>query len=105
MLAIARGLVGSPDVLILDEPALGLAPVLVDEVYSRITELASSGLTVVLLEQLLSRAVAHADEIVILRDGRVVASGVATDTDFVDRAERAYFGDASSELLADTVGP
>jgi len=104
MLAIARGLVGSPDVLILDEPALGLAPVLVDEVYSRITELASSGLTVVLLEQLLSRAVAHADEIVILRDGRVVASGVATDTDFVDRAERAYFGDASSDLLADTVG-
>jgi hypothetical protein len=53
---------------------------------------------------LLSRAVTHADEIAILRDGRVVASGVATDTDFVDRAERAYFGDASSDLLADAVG-
>jgi ABC-type branched-subunit amino acid transport system ATPase component len=105
MLAIARGLVGSPDLLILDEPALGLAPVLVDEVYARIADLAASGLTVVLLEQLLSRAVSHADEIVILRDGRIVASGAAADAEFVARAERAYFGEASAELLADPVGP
>jgi branched-chain amino acid transport system ATP-binding protein len=104
MLAIARGLVSSPDVLILDEPALGLAPVLVDEVYARVGDLAASGITVVLLEQLLSRAVAHADEIVILRDGHVVASGTVKDTAFVDRAERAYFGEASTELLADSIG-
>jgi branched-chain amino acid transport system permease protein len=103
MLAIARGLVGSPDVLILDEPALGLAPVLVDEVYARITDLARSGLTVVLLEQLLSRVVSHADEIVIMRDGAVVASGVATDSEFIDRAEHAYFGRASSALIADSI--
>jgi branched-chain amino acid transport system ATP-binding protein len=99
MLAIARGLVGNPDVLVLDEPALGLAPLLAEEVYRRIAELASNGVTVVLLEQLLGRAASVCDEILVLRDGKVVASGRGDDQGFLNRAEHAYFGDAATELL------
>src|SRR5918999_3936980 len=61
LLATARALMAAPDLLVLDEPALGLAPALVDEVYARISGLAERGLTVVVLEQLLTRAIGLAD--------------------------------------------
>jgi branched-chain amino acid transport system ATP-binding protein len=92
MLAIARGLVSAPDVLILDEPALGLAPALIDEVYARIRDLAASGITVVLLEQLLHRALSVCTEVAVLRDGSVAALGFTRDPSFADQAETAYFG-------------
>lgn len=79
MLAIARALIVGPDVLIVDEPALGLAPALVDEVYDRLVRLAHDGLTVVLLEQLLSRAMSVCHEVVVLHEGVVAAQeGPAT---------------------------
>jgi ABC-type multidrug transport system ATPase subunit len=105
MLAVARGLIGKPDVLVLDEPALGLAPMLVDEVYRRIADLAEGGLTVVLLEQLLARAAGVCDSIIVLRDGRVVARGRGDDDEFLIRAEHAYFGDATADLLDAVGGP
>ncbi|MGW3961050.1 branched-chain amino acid ABC transporter ATP-binding protein/permease [Amycolatopsis sp. NPDC005003] len=92
MLAIARALMAGPDVLIVDEPALGLAPALVDEVYGRLGELAAGGLTVVLLEQLLSRAMATCHDVVVLHEGVVAAQGAAADPAFATRAESAYFG-------------
>jgi branched-chain amino acid transport system ATP-binding protein len=92
MLAIARALMAGPDVLVVDEPALGLAPALVDEVYGRLGELAEGGLTVVLLEQLLSRAMATCHDVVVLHEGVVAAHGSATDPAFAARAESAYFG-------------
>ncbi|WP_410606102.1 ATP-binding cassette domain-containing protein [Amycolatopsis sp. lyj-109] len=92
MLAIARALMAGPDVLVVDEPALGLAPALVDEVYGRLGELAEGGLTVVLLEQLLSRAMATCHDVVVLHEGVVAAHGPATDPAFAARAESAYFG-------------
>jgi ABC-type branched-subunit amino acid transport system ATPase component/ABC-type branched-subunit amino acid transport system permease subunit len=92
MLAIARALMAGPDVLVVDEPALGLAPALVDEVYGRLGELAEGGLTVVLLEQLLSRAMATCHEVVVLHEGVVAAHGSAADPAFATRAESAYFG-------------
>jgi branched-chain amino acid transport system permease protein len=102
MLAIARGLISSPDVLVVDEPALGLAPTLVDEVYRRLTTLAAeTGITVVLLEQLLGRALAVCHEVVILRDGEIVAQGDPDDVGFAQRAEEAYFGEASKVLVED----
>lgn len=92
MVAIARALMADPDVMVLDEPALGLSPTLTREVYDRITDLADDGMTVVLLEQSLGRALAHADLVYVLRDGRLVASGHRDETGFAQQAEEAYFG-------------
>ncbi|MEV1066926.1 ATP-binding cassette domain-containing protein [Streptomyces sp. NPDC050263] len=91
MLAIARALIVGPDVLIVDEPALGLAPALVDEVYDRLARLAHDGLTVVLLEQLLSRAMSVCHEVAVLHEGVVAAHGRPDDPAFAARAEAAYF--------------
>ncbi|WP_405813554.1 ATP-binding cassette domain-containing protein [Streptomyces sp. NBC_01390] len=92
MLAIARALIVRPDVLIVDEPALGLAPALVDEVYDRLVRLAHDGLTVVLLEQLLSRAMSVCHEVAVLHEGVVAAHGRPGDPGFAALAEAAYFG-------------
>ena len=92
MLAIARALIVGPDVLIVDEPALGLAPALVDEVYDRLARLAHDGLTVVLLEQLLSRALSVCHEVAVLHEGAVAAHGRPGDPEFAALAEAAYFG-------------
>ncbi|MET7328076.1 ATP-binding cassette domain-containing protein [Nonomuraea sp. NPDC005650] len=99
ILAVARALMARPDVLILDEPALGLAPALVDEVYARINQLARDGMTIVLLEQLLSRALTSCHEVVVLHEGRVAARGDASDPLFAETAELAYFGGEAATLL------
>ncbi|WP_460062280.1 ATP-binding cassette domain-containing protein [Streptomyces sp. YKOK-I1] len=91
MLAIARALIVRPDVLIVDEPALGLAPALVDEVYDRLVGLTHDGLTVVLLEQSLSRAMAVCHEVAVLHEGVVAAQGRPGDPQFAALAESAYF--------------
>ncbi|MEV6945366.1 ATP-binding cassette domain-containing protein [Streptomyces sp. NPDC051172] len=91
MLAIARALIVEPDVLIVDEPALGLSPALVDEVYDRLARLAHDGLTVVLLEQLLSRAMSVCHEVVVLHEGVVAAQGRPGEPEFAVLAEAAYF--------------
>ena len=103
MLAIARALIVAPDVLIVDEPALGLAPALVDEVYDRLTGLAHDGLTVVLLEQLLSRAMSVCHEVAVLHEGAVAAQGRPGDPEFAALAEAAYFSggqDAAATTVA-----
>ncbi len=100
MVAVARGLISRPDVLIVDEPALGLAPSLVDEVYTRLTELATStGITIILLEQLLGRAMSVSHKVVVLRDGVIVATGSPDDEAFAQTAEEAYFGDIAKTLI------
>ncbi|MFJ9567147.1 ATP-binding cassette domain-containing protein [Streptomyces fuscichromogenes] len=91
MLAIARALIVRPDVLIVDEPALGLAPALVDEVYDRLIGLSHDGLTVVLLEQSLSRAMSVCHEVAVLHEGVVAAQGRPGDREFAALAESAYF--------------
>jgi branched-chain amino acid transport system ATP-binding protein len=98
LLATARALMAAPDLLVLDEPALGLAPALVDEVYARISGLAERGLTVVVLEQLLTRAIGLADEVVVLHEGAVALHGTPDDPGFAARAERAYFAGAPAAL-------
>jgi ABC-type branched-subunit amino acid transport system ATPase component/ABC-type branched-subunit amino acid transport system permease subunit len=101
ILAIARALMAQPDLLILDEPALGLAPALVDEVYGRIESLVQGGMTVVLLEQLLARALTASHELVVLHEGTIKARGVPADPSFAHRAEQAYFGGDAALLTVE----
>jgi ABC-type branched-subunit amino acid transport system ATPase component len=93
LVAIARALMGEPEILILDEPALGLSPVMVQEVYRQIDELAAKGITTVLLDQSLTRALQTCTDVAVLRQGRLVARGHAGTAGFAEEAEVAYFGD------------
>ena len=74
-LAIARALILKPRLLLLDEPSLGLAPQLVSLVFDVLEKLRQTGVTILLVEQVVARTVAFADRTYILRNGRIVASG------------------------------
>ena len=75
MLAIAQALAGRPSLLLLDEPSSGLAPAVVAELFQRVRQLATAGMTVMLVEQLATEAISIADHVTILNAGSVVASG------------------------------
>jgi branched-chain amino acid transport system ATP-binding protein len=90
-LAIARALVAEPRLLLLDEPSLGLAPVLVDQVFETIAEIRRAGATVLLVEQNVRRTVELADRTYVLRSGRVVLSG-SRDELAVAELDAAYLG-------------
>jgi branched-chain amino acid transport system ATP-binding protein len=91
-LAIARALLSKPRLLLLDEPSLGLAPLVVDRVFEVLAELRDQGVTVLLVEQNASRAVELADRSYVLRSGSVAASGPRDELlATVDFAE-AYLG-------------
>ena len=87
MLAIGRALMTNPRVLLLDEPSEGLAPQIVSDVSRVLTDLRESGLSIVLVEQNTKVALAHADEVVTLNNGRVAYAGAAAtvqgDTSFL----------------------
>jgi len=79
MLAIGRGLMGGPRVLLLDEPSLGLAPVIIGQVFRALTELKAAGLTILLVEQNARQALAASDRAYVLEQGRIVHSGPSTE--------------------------
>jgi branched-chain amino acid transport system ATP-binding protein len=77
MLAIARALMGGPRLLLLDEPSLGLAPVIVNQVFAALRELKESGLTILLVEQNARQALRASDRAYVLEQGRVVHEGTS----------------------------
>jgi branched-chain amino acid transport system ATP-binding protein len=91
-LAIARALVASPDLLLLDEPSLGLAPQLVDTVFSALSEIRARGVTVLLVEQRALRTVGFADRTYVLSNGEIRATLTPKDADDTERMVDAYFG-------------
>ena len=96
MLAIARALMTNPKVMLVDEPSLGLAPKVVDEVYDRLCQLqALRGLTLVIVEQSSARAARVGGRMLLMRGGRIVADGDATDFAVKDLLTEAYFGGAT----------
>jgi branched-chain amino acid transport system ATP-binding protein len=90
-LAIARALMSRPRMLLLDEPSLGLAPIFVDRIFELIQELRAEGVTVLLVEQNVHRALEIADRAYVLSVGSVVASG-STDQLVEGELERSYLG-------------
>jgi branched-chain amino acid transport system ATP-binding protein len=92
MLAVAQGLVRRPRLLMLDEPSAGLSPLLVDRVLSVAARLRETGASVLLVEQLIEKALALADRVYALARGRVVLAAPTSEPDLPHRLERAYFG-------------
>ncbi|WP_425342945.1 ABC transporter ATP-binding protein [Ornithinimicrobium cryptoxanthini] len=92
MLAIGRALVARPRLILLDEPSMGLAPKIVDEVFSVIQEIRASGTTVVLIEQNARRALRAADHGYVLASGEIAHQGPAAELLADDRVVQAYLG-------------
>ena len=91
MLALARAFAARPRLLLLDEPSLGLAPKVVDEVFATIHRFMAERITVIVVEQYIQRAVEVADDVVVLRHGEVTWSGAAAAVD-VDALATQYLG-------------
>ncbi|MBV8369322.1 MAG: ABC transporter ATP-binding protein [Candidatus Eremiobacteraeota bacterium] len=94
MLAIARGLMARPKLLLLDEPSLGLAPLVVKDVMETIARIARDGTTVLLVEQNAHLALQIASRAYVLETGRVALSGAASELLKSDEMRRAYLGSA-----------
>jgi len=92
MLAIARGLMARPRLLLLDEPSMGLAPLLIAEIFQAIAALRRDGATILLVEQNAAQALRVADRAYVLETGRVVLSGRGADLAANDRVRAAYLG-------------
>jgi branched-chain amino acid transport system ATP-binding protein len=92
MLATARGLMSNPRILLMDEPSMGLAPVLVDQIFDVIKELNSQGTTILLVEQNALMALGVAHRAYVLQTGRIVLSGKASDVARDENVRKAYLG-------------
>ena len=92
MLAIGRGLMAEPKLIILDEPSLGLSPLLVEELFALIARINSDGVSVLLVEQNVVQSLEVANRAYILADGKFVMSGNAADIGADPELKRAYLG-------------
>jgi branched-chain amino acid transport system ATP-binding protein len=92
MLAIARGLIARPKCLLLDEPTLGLAPIIVEEISNTIRKLAAQGMTILLAEQNAAMALNAADRAYVLESGRISLEGPAADLIGNEAVRRNYLG-------------
>ncbi len=92
MLAIGRGLMAKPKIMLLDEPSMGLAPLLVREIFSIIDEINSQGTTILLVEQNANMALSIADYAYVLETGRIVLKGEAKTLAADEKVKEAYLG-------------
>jgi branched-chain amino acid transport system ATP-binding protein len=100
MLAVARGLMSEPRILMVDEPSLGLAPIVVEQLYELFHDLASSGLTLVIVEQYVQVALGIADRAYVLDKGVVVLTGTAGELSSSPELIDAYLSSAPEESVA-----
>jgi branched-chain amino acid transport system ATP-binding protein len=92
MLAIARGLMSKPKLLILDEPSLGLAPILVEEIFNVVQRIRSEGVTILLVEQNVPQALSISDRAYVLEEGRVGLSGTGRELLQNPHIKKLYLG-------------
>ena len=92
MLAMSRALMSHPKLLMLDEPSMGLAPILVDQIFEIIKELHASGTTILLVEQNAKKALQIADRAYVLENGKITLSGTGVELAQSDDVRKAYLG-------------
>ena len=92
MLAVARGLMSCPQILLLDEPSMGLAPIIVDQIYDLIRKIRDRGITVLLVEQNAKKALGICDYAYVLENGRISLSGTGEELLNSDDVRKAYLG-------------
>ena len=92
MLAMGRALMSRPKLLMLDEPSMGLAPILVEQIFDIIKELHKAGTTILLVEQNAEMALKIADRAYVLESGRITVSGTGKELAASDRIKKAYLG-------------
>ena len=92
MLAMSRALMSHPKLMMLDEPSMGLAPILVDQIFSIIKNLHAAGTTILLVEQNASKALEIADRAYVLETGKVTLSGTGAELSQSDQVRKAYLG-------------
>lgn len=92
MLAVARGLMSRPKILLLDEPSMGLAPIIVNQIYDLIGQIRSRGITVLLVEQNARKALGICDYAYVLENGRISLQGTGSELLQSDAVRKAYLG-------------
>jgi len=95
MLAVGRGLMSNPKIILLDEMSLGLAPMVVNELYIVLREIRERGITILFVEQNVRRSLIEADRAYIMEAGRIVLSGNAAELREEEKVKKAYFGAGS----------
>ena len=93
MLAIARGLMMDPDIIMLDEPSLGLAPIIVEEIFDLILKIRDNGKTVLLIEQNAAMALSIADRGYVLETGRIALTGSGKELLVNPDVKKLYLGE------------
>lgn len=96
MLAIGRALIGKPQLLLLDEPSMGLAPLMVERIFEALAKLNKEGLTMLMVEQSAEMALSLSHRAIILQTGSVVMSGLAESLRSDERVQASYLGTARS---------
>ena len=92
MLAMGRALMAKPKILLLDEPSMGLAPILVKEIFNIVKDINAQGTTVLLVEQNARMALSVADHAYVLENGKVVLSGTGEELAASEDIQKAYLG-------------
>ena len=92
MLAVARGLMSEPKIILLDEPSMGLAPLIVNQIYKLIEQIRESGITVLLIEQNAKKALSICDFAYVLENGKIKLSGSGEELLASDEVRKAYLG-------------
>ncbi len=105
MLALARALMGRPRLLLLDEPSMGLAPLMVKEVFAEIQKMRDLGLTVLLVEQNAIATLQIADRAYVMETGEITLEGAAADLAHNPEVKRAYLGKGGQQPAAPPLSP
>jgi len=92
MLAIGRGLMSRPKLMLLDEPSLGLAPLVVRELYELIQEILKQGVTILLVEQNATMAIRVSDYVYLLETGNVKLEGIPKEVESLEDVRKVYLG-------------